>query len=63
MIFHRSDLLLSEDPDSFLHEQTGERREDAESWQTTKEMLTLSRGQSEEVSFPEKSDKPLYEPV
>ena len=47
-IFHRE----NEGPDSFLYEQTGERREDAECGKPPKKMLTLSNGQSsEELGF------------
>ena len=43
--------------DSFLYEQTGERREDAEWLQTTKKTLTVFHGKSSvEQGFSEKSD-------
>ena len=43
--------VQNEDLYSFLHKQTGERQEDGDLWQTTKEMHTVSHGQSEEIGF------------
>ena len=64
-IFHRSDLFrMKARARSCMNKLPEERREDVELLQTTKEMLTLSRGQSsEELGFPEKSDNPFYEPI
>ena len=68
--YHKEDFSSSvravenEGLDSFLYEQTGERREDAECDKPPKKILTLSNGQSsEELGFSEKSDNPLYEPI
>ena len=63
-IFHHSDLFrMKARTHSCMNKLPRESWKDAELLQTTKEMLTLSHGQSEEFGFPEKSDIPFYEPI